>query len=224
MLGQPQCRDTDHSSATGRGTRRREGSLDAIRRNIQVGNRSYRRGSEHAEPHAVARERPGDKGIPGEAGATYVENHDVGLHPLRVQCQPRDLGEPMRQLPRSLMILCQSVDIMPERKDAGGGNDAGLAHGASKKLLEAPGFLDEIAGSGQHRAYRCAEPLAEVDPERIKVGREGSGCSSAGNYGVEQPGAIHVGHQPPTVRRCTDLLDLRQRPAYSSNGSAGLLD
>lgn len=34
-----------------------------------------RHGSQHAEPHAVAREGAGRKGLPGKTGAVYVENH-----------------------------------------------------------------------------------------------------------------------------------------------------
>ena len=61
---------------------------------------------------------------PAQPGAAHVEDHDVGLHPVRVHRDALQLGEALRQPPGALVVLRQPVDVVGERVDPGGRDDA----------------------------------------------------------------------------------------------------
>ena len=103
--------------------------------------------------------------------------------------------------------LGEARDVVVERMEPGGGEDAGLAHGAADALLPLPGGLDEFGGAGEHGADRAAQTLAEVHPNGIE------GCGVAGGVHarfddrVEEPRAIHVHEQPVRPGRLAHCLD-----------------
>ena len=120
------------------------------------------------EPHAEALERPPAELLAGEAGAAHVEDHDVGLDPVGVDRDAGQLRQPARQTPRALVVLGQAVDVVLQRVDPGGRDDARLAHRAAEALLEDPGLLDERARARQHGADRRAEALGQVEPHAVE--------------------------------------------------------
>src|SRR5207302_982789 len=82
---------------------------------------------------------------------------DVGLDARGIEANAGQPREPVGQPPRVDVIVGQTLDVMPERVDAAGGDDAGLAHGTAHLLLAAPRLVDECARAGHGRADGRAE-------------------------------------------------------------------
>ncbi len=93
-----------------------------------------------------------------------------------------------------------------------------------KRCLKIHALFDKVARSCQHRADRRSQSLAQVHPHGVEWRREGPSRRSARHDGVEETGAVHVGHEPSGMRRGTDLLDPVERPAHAADRGAGLLD
>ena len=113
--------------------------------------------------------------------------------------------------------------MVVERVEPGGGEDAGLPHGAAEALLPLPRGLDEGGGTGQNGTHRAAEPLAEIHPDRIERGGEAGGVNARFHDGVEEPGAVHMEQQPVRLRRLAHRLDGLERPDRAAALVRGLL-
>src|SRR4051794_18657931 len=83
--------------------RSRNGLVDPVCRDVQVGHRPYGMGPQHAEPDAMAPRGPRTEVIAAQTGGGNVEDHDVGLHRTRIKLDTGNAGELQRQLPGSLM-------------------------------------------------------------------------------------------------------------------------
>src|SRR4051812_44326024 len=81
--------------------------------------------------------------VVAHAGAADVEVQDVGLRLGRVQLDAVDLREAASEQLRVRMIFRESIDVMLERIDTSGGDDARLPHRAAEDVLESPRSLDE---------------------------------------------------------------------------------
>ncbi len=96
-----------------------------------------------------------------------LEEHEVrlGLGDVHHPAQRLEQGAGVR------VVLGQPLDVVVERVQAGGGEDAGLAHRAAPHLLVAPGAADQLLRPGEDRADRRAEALGEVEPRAVEAGR-----------------------------------------------------
>jgi len=70
------------------------------------------------------------------------------------------------------MILGQSGDVVLERVESGGGEDAGLPHAAPQDLARSFRFRDEVGSSEQHGARRRAQALGQAHRHRIETRAE----------------------------------------------------
>ena len=84
----------------------------------------------------------GDEFGGGSPVVHHVKDDDVRLDVLWRNLDRRNLLEQSRQLLGMVVIVFQSCDMMLEGVDAGGGEDAGLAHGASVHPAESARAVD----------------------------------------------------------------------------------
>ena len=159
-----------------------------------------------------------------QAGAGDVEEDEVGLDPLHVDGEARNLGQPLGEAAGVGVVLAEALDVVAQGVDPAGRDDPGLAHRAAEGLLVAPGLLDEGAGAGQRRADRRAQALGEVDPGRIEPPGEVGRLDPGGDDRVHQAGAVHVDRKTPAMGDVADLAHRRQRPDRAAAGVAGVLD
>src|SRR3954468_12261358 len=106
---------------------------------------------------------------------------------------------------------------------ARGGEDAALAHGAAEEMLPAPGAIDEVFASREHRANGTSQPLAQIDPDRIARRRVLARWNPTGDRRVEQPRAVHVRRKTALVREIADVVKLLKRPDRPATVVVGML-
>jgi len=63
---------------------------------------------------------------------------------------------------RVLVVFRKPVNVVLDRVQPGGREDAGLPHCAAPPLLEAPGVVDELLGPGQEATDGGTQALAQV--------------------------------------------------------------
>ncbi len=90
------------------------------------------------------------------------------------------------------VIFGQAVDVVLERVERAGGDDAGLAHAAAERFAMSPGLADQVSGAAQGRADRCAQAFREADAHGVEVAGPIGGRNARGDDGVEQPRAVEV--------------------------------
>ena len=122
---------------------------------------AHDRRTEHADPDALG-DKPVMDLLGAAAGSRDIDEDDVGLDLIHIDAHPRHLGQGGAQGPRIGMVLGQTLDIVLQRVEPGGRDNARLAHGAAELVLEAPGSFDEIGRPGQNRTDRRTQPLGEV--------------------------------------------------------------
>ena len=88
---------------------------------------------------------------------------------LRVDLDPRDLRQPAGQRLRVVVVHREPLDVVVERPQRAGRDDARLAQRAAEHLLVAPRLVDDLARAGEHGAHRRAEALGEVDPGGVEA-------------------------------------------------------
>ncbi len=122
------------------------------------------------------------------------------------------------------MILRQAVDVVLERVETRRSDDPGLPHRPAEHVLVATGGLDERRRPGQHRSDRRAQPLRQVDPDRIDLPGELRRARAAGDDRVHQARAIHV-HRDAVLRgQRPDRGERVQRPDRAAAVIRGVLD
>src|SRR3546814_20943594 len=90
--------------------------------------------------------------------------------------------------------------MMLQRRDAGGGDDAGLAQRAAHTLLPGPGFEDQFPAAGEERAEWTSEPLAGVEPEGTEGFGEIPGGQAGRDDGVGDARAVQIGRESGKAR------------------------
>src|SRR2546421_5427396 len=200
-------------------TRQGQRPLDPRGVDIQMRDRPDRVRAERAHADAVGEQvLHGLRRVRGR-----LEEHDVGLDARGIQAHAGQPREPVGQPTRVGVIVGQTLDVMPERVDAAGGDDAGLAHGAAHLLLAAPRLVDECARAGHGRADGRAEALGEIDPRRVERRRVVTGGHTAGDDGVHEPRPVEMRRKPVPARHRPHLVDARERPHRAAARIARLL-
>src|SRR5690606_26498334 len=130
---------------------------------VQVGDRANARAD---RPQAEAAPRAAlDELCRRGAAGSGLEEHDVGL---RFPRRPPDAGnarESRGEPPGIGMVAREPLDVLVEGVQAGGGGDAGLAHGPAEGMLEPAGAGDVRLAAREDRPDRRAQALREVDPD-----------------------------------------------------------
>ena len=104
----------------------------------------------------------GDHAISADARCRRIEEDQVRLG--LIDGDAGNLREAAGERAGIGMIVGEPVDMMIERVEAGSGANTALTHRASETLFPAPDFINERIRSGDHSPDRCAEALADVDP------------------------------------------------------------
>ncbi len=106
-----------------------------------------------------------------------VEEDEVRLDRLDVDRQSgsdQPLGEPTRVC----VVVREALDVVLERVEPGGGDDAGLAHRASEHVLEAPGLRLALGRGCENGAEGAAEALREAERHRVELAPEVSAAGT----------------------------------------------
>ena len=97
------------------------------------------------------------------------EEDDVRLDVGRIDDDPVDVGNRFRKQPRVLVIVGQTLDIVLERIDGRGGENARPAGGAPPNSFRARRAGNECRRSHEDRSHRTAEPLRKANRNRVDV-------------------------------------------------------
>ena len=176
-----------------------------------------------ADQHAPGPQRPGEC-IGAEPGAGAVEEDEVAVDARLIEGQGWQRADRIGEAAGVGVILGEARDMVIERVETGGGKDAGLPHGAAEALLPLPRGLDEGGRAGEDGADRAAQPLAEIQPDRIEGRSVAGGIDARFDDRVHEPRAVHVEQEPALLRRLADRLDGLERPDRAAALVRGLLD
>src|SRR5919201_4220106 len=116
------------------------------------------------------------------------------------------------------MIDRESLDVVLERVQSGGRDDARLAHRAAKDLARAPRTRDELATAKQYRARRCAESLGEAARHRIEAGAQLLYGGVEVHGGIEDARAIEMRREAAALGERERLLEIRARHGLPADG------
>ena len=141
-----------------------------------------------------------------EPARPHAEDHDVGLHVRRIECDAGDARKPLRQHLRVVVILLQSGRTVLERDEPGGGEDAGLAHASAEHLSNRPATLDELTAADNHRPHGSAEPFAETELHGVELPRHVCDVLLQIRRSIEDPCAVEVHMNAGTVRAIADVV------------------
>ena len=81
---------------------------------------------------------------------------------IEVDLDRGGLREALADDARVHVVVGEALDVVFERVDAGGREDAGLAHRAAEHPAVAHERVDVLRAAGHHRAGRAAEPLGHA--------------------------------------------------------------
>ena len=157
-----------------------------------------------------------------ESGATSIWTKFVSTR-IGVDGEP-GLGEPQREPLRTGMVVGEPVDVVVERIDASGRDDAGLAHRAAEEVLQAPCVRHHLGIAGEDRAQRAAEPLREAERDGVEARADLGRVDPERDRCVQQAGAVEVETQIELERKRVQLADLLQRPDPAAARVVGVLD
>src|SRR5207249_4670563 len=121
----------------------------------------------HREPDALLPE-------PLESvGGRQAERPDVDLDEVRLYLLEVDRNagriEPLREAACARVVVGEPLDVVLERVDPGGRDDAGLPHGAAEEVLQPARLRRQLGRTGDKRAERAAEALRETERDRVEV-------------------------------------------------------
>ena len=98
------------------------------------------------------------------------------------------------------MVFGQALDVVLQRIQAGGGEDAGLAHAAAQHLAPAQRLRDERPAAAQHRADRRAQPLGQADGNAVEAPHRFARADAEFHRGIADARAVQVRREAALVR------------------------
>ena len=152
--------------------------------------------------------------VGGQAETGHVKKDQVRID--RLNLNALYLIQALGKCLGVLVIVDQAIDVVLERIDRPRGDDAGLAHSTTKLMFPAPSPFDKSPRPSQGSPNRCAQALAEIDPDRINLGGIVCRRDAGADHRIEQARPIHVGGQSVLSRHCTDLCQGLERPYGAS--------
>ena len=120
------------------------------------------------------------------------EDDDVGLDAVRVDGDAADVGQAGGQAAGVGVVVGQAFHHSVQGDQAGGGEDAGLAHSAADHLAPLAGASDEFRRAAQHRPDRAGQGFGEAEADIVHILGQFGGGDFQGDGGVEDAGAIQV--------------------------------
>ena len=137
--------------------------------------------------------------------------HQVGHHRAGFQRKPVGSGECISQQPGVFMIFGQPLNVVFQRIERRGGEDAGLAHAPPEQLAQPARLADRLGGAGQRRAHRRAQTLGKTDRDRVEVAHPFGRGDAAGDDRIHEPGTIQMHGEVVLAGPAHDLLDALDR-------------
>ena len=89
----------------------------------------------------------------------HTEDHDVTLHCRKVEADAAQPDQLFCQQPRVGVILDEPGEVVIERVEAGGSENAGLAHRAAEHAPRPQGAGDVVLAAGDQATDRAARAL-----------------------------------------------------------------
>jgi hypothetical protein len=103
------------------------------------------------------------------------------------------------------VVVGEAVEVVVEGVEPGGGQDAGLAHGAAHAASDAPGLSMASAVPARRDPTGQPRPLERVTMTVSAVAAKSAGGDAAGDGGVPESGAVHVDGEAVLVGDVPDL-------------------
>ena len=126
---------------------------DVLSANVKMRDRAQRGFSKRRHQNSRAGQLLGGPGRI-QAQPANVHDDDVGLHAVKIDLHAFHLVKMFRQEPGVGMILRQPLEMVIQRMNAGGGQNAGLAHATTKHFSQASRLRHKLYRSRHHRAHR----------------------------------------------------------------------
>ena len=178
--------------------------------------------AEFAGPDA-ALSQGGDEGCRRHAEGRRVTEDDVGLNGTEVDAKARGCCS-LGQKAGMLMVFMQAARHGFQSDNAGGGDNADLAHAAAHKAALAAGLFDEVARTDHEGAHGGAEALGQAELDGIGMAAQFFHVRAQGGGGVEDAGAVHVNRQGILAGHGGDGSQFSCRIACAAGIVVGILD
>ena len=117
------------------------------------------------------------------------EDHDIGLGALGIGAEG---SERLGEAARPAVVVGELRQVVLQRVERGGGQDARLAERAAHPAAKAERVGAARSRKRQGRAHRRAEPLGEADAHRIGHRGQPGQRHAGGDVAVPEAGAIEV--------------------------------
>ena len=128
----------------------------------------------------------------GAAAVPGAEHDDVGADRRRVHAAGAGGRARLGQTAGPGVVVGEAVQVMVQGVQAGGRQDAGLAHAAAVALAEHAGPGDPVGGGDQHRAHRGPEALGQAHRHRVGEPAVDRQRDPGGHVGVPEPRPVQV--------------------------------
>ena len=126
-----------------------------------------------------------------EPKCTDVDLDEVRLDLLEVDRNAGSL-QSLREPTRPGVVVRQTLDIVVERIDPGGGDDPGLPHRSTELVLETARLSHQVVRAGNERPQRTAETLRETQRHRVELPSDLRRRHTARDRRVQHPRAIEM--------------------------------
>ena len=164
----------------------------------------------------VAGTESGDDGW-GVSAVSQRENDDVALHGVEVDLDFGDGRNGFGEEAGVAVILVEAGGHLLKGDEAGGGEDAGLAHAATERLADRTGAINAVLGADEHGADRGAETLGQAEVDRGEAAGDFGDGQIEGGSGVEDARSIEMNRETGLFGASPDGFEGGER----SDGAAG---
>ena len=145
--------------------------------------------------------------VVGQAGGGDIQQQDIGLDGFGVRgyddVQILEQGSAQGTV---VMVLLEPASVVLQGIDAGGCNDAGLAHTAANHFPGIPGLPDEGIGAAEQGANGGRQALGQAEIYGIRVLAQPGHGGFKVQGGIKNPHAIGVDGHVVLLGQCVDLF------------------
>ena len=143
------------------------GGLGVLPGDAEVGHQAYDAGTDRRDEHAAVA-RAGH-----EVGRVVAwHHHDVGLDGGAIEIDAGEASEAIGDERGVGVIVGETLDVVVECVQRGGGEEADLAHRAAEHASRPHGTADDVARAGQERAARSPKAFRERHGHHVERRRE----------------------------------------------------
>ena len=158
------------------------------------------------------------------AGSASARAHDVRLDGRRINAPGEPLGQRLRRGAAPGVVVGQPFDHRLQRDDAGGGDDARLAHPTTETRPIGPRLVDEIARPAEQRTHGRAQPLRQAEHRGVGARGQLARRHPERDRRVPDAGTVAVQRQLLRARDVGDRVDLDEPPRAPARGHVRVLE